>query len=47
MERLNEHELLKDTCNKTIDIKISTHDAFLEKSSSGTLRIERLENKIT
>ena len=34
MERLNEHELLKDTCNKTIDIKISTHAAFLEQSSS-------------
>ena len=30
MERLNEHELLKDTFNKTIDIKISTHDALLE-----------------
>ena len=30
MERLNQHELLKDTCNNTIDIKCSTHDALLE-----------------
>ena len=30
MERLNKHELLKDTFNNTIDIKCSTHDAFLE-----------------
>ena len=28
MERLNEHELLKDTCNKTIDITFSTHTRF-------------------
>ena len=26
MERLNEHELLKDTCNNTIDIKFSAHE---------------------
>ena len=28
MERLNEHELLIDTCNKTIVIKFSTHTRF-------------------
>jgi len=32
MERLNEHEPLKDTCNKTID-------AFLELPSKRTLKI--------
>ena len=30
MERLSEHELLKDTCDKTIDIHFSTYDAFLD-----------------
>ena len=30
MERLNEHELLNDTCNKTIDINFSTDDALLD-----------------
>jgi len=29
-----------------IDIKFSAHDAFLEKPSSGTLKIERLESQI-
>jgi hypothetical protein len=29
--------------NKNVDIKFSAHDAFLEKPSSGTLKVERLE----
>ena len=28
---------------KNVDIKISAHDTFLEKPSSGTFNIERLE----
>ena len=32
--------------NKNIDIKLSTHDTFLEKPSSDTLKIERLESQI-
>jgi hypothetical protein len=31
--------------NKTVDIKFSAHDAFLEQPSSGTLKIERLKNQ--
>ena len=29
--------------NKSVDIKFSVHDTFLESPSSGTLKIERLE----
>jgi hypothetical protein len=32
--------------NENVDIKISVDDACLEKPSSGTLRIERLEKNI-
>jgi len=32
--------------NKSVDIKFSVHDAFLELPSSGTVKVERLENKI-
>jgi len=32
--------------NKNVDIKFSAHDALLEKPSSGTLKIDRLENQI-
>ena len=31
---------------KNVDIKFSAHDAFLEKPSSGTLKIEILESQI-
>ena len=31
---------------KNVDIKFSANDAFLEWSSSGTLKSERLENQI-
>ena len=34
------------TINENVDIKISVDDACLEKPSSGTLRIERLESQI-
>ena len=34
------------TINKDVDIKLSAHDAFLEKPSSGTLKIEILESQI-
>jgi hypothetical protein len=33
-------------CTKNVDIKFSAHDTFLEKPSSGTLKIERLESGI-
>ena len=33
-------------CSKIVDIKFSAHDTFLEKPSSGTLKIERLESEI-
>ena len=33
----------KTFINKNVDIKFSAHDAFLEKPSSGTLKIGRLE----
>ena len=33
-------------CNTNVDIKFSAHDPFLESSSSGTLKIERLESQI-
>jgi hypothetical protein len=33
-------------CTKNVDIKLSTHNTFLEKPSSGTLKIERLESEI-
>jgi hypothetical protein len=33
--------------NENVDIKISVDDACLEKPSSGTLRIERLESQIS
>ena len=32
--------------NKNVDIKLSAHDTFLEQPSSGTLKIEKLENQI-
>jgi hypothetical protein len=32
--------------NKNVDIQFSEHDAFLERHSSGTLEIERLESQI-
>ena len=32
--------------NKNVNIKFRTHDAFLEKPSSGTLNIERLESQV-
>ena len=36
----------EDEPNKNEDIKFSAHDAFLEWSPSGTLKIEILENQI-
>ena len=32
--------------NKNVDIKLSGHDAFLESPSSGTFKVENLENQI-
>jgi hypothetical protein len=32
--------------NTNVDIKFSAHDTFLEGPSSGTIKIERLENQI-
>ena len=32
--------------NKNVDIKVGSHDGFLDKSSSGTLNIEILESQI-
>ena len=32
--------------NKNVDIKSSAHDTFLEKLSSGTLKIKRLESEL-
>jgi len=32
--------------NENVDIKLCAHEAFLGEPSAGTLRIERLENKI-
>ena len=32
--------------NKNVNIKFSAHDGFLEYTSSGTLKIERLESLI-
>ena len=32
--------------NENVDIKLCAHEAFLREPSAGTLRIERLENKI-
>jgi hypothetical protein len=32
--------------SKNVDIKFSAHNPFLEESSSGTLKIERLESQI-
>ena len=32
--------------NKNVDIKLSAHDAFLESPSSGTFKVENLENQI-
>ena len=31
--------------NKSVDLKFSANDAFLEKPSSGTLTIQRLESQ--
>jgi hypothetical protein len=31
--------------NQNVDIKFSAHDTFLEKHSSGTLKIRRLESQ--
>jgi hypothetical protein len=40
--------VLKKLINtQSVDIKLSAHDAFLEKSTSGTLKIERLESQMT
>lgn len=33
-------------CNKSLDIKFIAHDAFLERPSSDTLKIERLERQM-
>ena len=33
-------------CSKNVDINFSVHDTFLEKLSSGTLKIERLKNQL-
>jgi hypothetical protein len=32
--------------NKNVGIKFSAHDTFLDYPSSGTLKVERLENQI-
>ena len=32
-------------CIKNVDIKVSANDVFLKQSSSGTLKIQRLETK--
>jgi hypothetical protein len=32
--------------NKKVDIKFSAHDTFLKSPSSGTLKVEILENQI-
>ena len=32
--------------HKNVNIKLSAHDTFLEKPSSGKLKIERLESRI-
>ena len=32
--------------NKNVNIKFRTHDAFLEKPSSGTLKVHRVESQI-
>ena len=40
------HQYLTSHGNKNVDIKFSAHEAFLEWSSSGTLKIERLESQI-
>ena len=37
---------LKIAGNKNVDIKFGAHKPFLEESSSGTLKIERLESQI-
>jgi hypothetical protein len=45
---LNRLELTKIShieINKNVDIKFSTHDAFLEELSSGTLKIARLKSQ--
>ena len=39
------YENLNNKNNKNVDIKISAHDTFLEYTSSGMLKIERLENQ--
>ena len=31
--------------NKKVDIKFSAHDTFLEWPSTGTFKVERVENK--
>ena len=33
-------------CNKNVDIKFSAHDSFLQKLSSGTLKLKIFENQI-
>ena len=40
------HNLYKNKNKINVDIKFSAHDALLEKHSSGTLKIERLERQI-
>ena len=32
--------------NKNVDIKFSLHEAYLESPSSGTLKVEKLENQM-
>ena len=38
--------ILEIAGSKNVNIKYSAHDPFLEESSSGTLKIERLESQI-
>jgi len=40
------YNFLRVLIDKNVDIKISLHDAFLDKPSLGTLKVERLVNQI-
>jgi hypothetical protein len=40
------YNFLRVLISKNVNIKISSHDAFLDKPSSGALKVEKLENQI-
>jgi len=42
---LNPHKYT-NICHKNVDIKLNMHNTILEQPSSGTLKVERLENQI-